>query len=36
VDITLRNLAEAGLCEIIRQRGVNGNRYRAPKKDTRQ
>jgi hypothetical protein len=29
VDITLRNLADAGLCEVIRQRGVVGNKYRA-------
>jgi hypothetical protein len=27
VDVTLRNLAEAGLCEAIRQRGNVGNRY---------
>jgi len=27
VDITLRSLVEFGLCEVIRHRGVVGNRY---------
>jgi len=31
VDITLRNLAEAGICEVVRQRGVLGNKYRITK-----
>ncbi len=34
VDITLRKLAELDACEVIRQRGVLGNKYRVPKKES--